>query len=211
MKIKLPVLIINFKTYRNGTGEKALEIAKQASKIAKKLSVNIALAVQAPDIYRIAKNVDIPVLAQHVDPVVYGAHTGHLLPEAVKEAGAVGTLLNHAEHRLGLEILEECIKRCQEIKLQTIVCTENLEEAAKIAGLEPDFIAFEDPVLIGTGKPISKLKSESVKKFASMFDRKPIPLCGSGISSEDDVKTALELGTKGVIVASAIMLSLIHI
>ncbi|RLG73798.1 MAG: triose-phosphate isomerase, partial [Thermoprotei archaeon] len=90
---KTPVLVINFKTYVQATGRRALELAKVAERVAKELNVEIIVAVQPVDVRLIAENVEIPVYAQHIDPIKPGAHTGHILPEAVKEAGAKGTLL----------------------------------------------------------------------------------------------------------------------
>ena len=73
---------------------------------------------------------------------------------------------------------------------------------------EPDFIAFEVPELIGSGRPISKEQPGSVKKFVKAIKgitRRSVPLCGAGISTGDDVRAALGLGTRGVLVASAVV------
>ena len=40
--------------------------------------------------------------------------TGHVLAEAVKEAGAVGTLINHAERQLKLSEIEAIIALARE-------------------------------------------------------------------------------------------------
>ncbi|MCS7103780.1 MAG: triose-phosphate isomerase, partial [Candidatus Korarchaeum sp.] len=63
------------------------------------------------------------------------------------------------------------------------------------------------PELIGSGIPVSKAKPEviqnSLKAVRSVNRGIPL-LCGAGISSGDDVKAALELGSYGVLVASAV-------
>ncbi|RLF05216.1 MAG: triose-phosphate isomerase, partial [Thermoprotei archaeon] len=82
--LKPPLIIINFKTYLEATGQRALDLAKKCEKVAQELGVNIAVAPQAIDIARIASSVSIPVLAQHVDPYPPGAHTGSTLMEAIK-------------------------------------------------------------------------------------------------------------------------------
>ena len=51
---------------------------------------------------KVAEAVEIPVFAQHIDPIKPGNSTGHILAESVKEAGAVGTLINHSERQLKL-------------------------------------------------------------------------------------------------------------
>ena len=45
------------------------------------------VAPQAVDIAKIAQAVEIPVFAQHIDPIKPGSSTGHILADAVKEAG----------------------------------------------------------------------------------------------------------------------------
>jgi triosephosphate isomerase len=202
------ILVINLKTNEMGTGEKALDLAKIAERVSKETGANIILAVQASDIYRIFSKVKIPIYSQHVDPITYGSFTGHVLPEGVKKAGARGTLLNHSERRIDLETLEKTIKRCKEIGLKTMVCTHEIGEAGKIARFDPDYLAFEDPELIGTLKSISKLEPESVKEFVDVVKEvnpNVIPLCGAGVANGDDVKAAIKLGTHGVLLATAVV------
>ena len=52
-----PIIVINLKAYEQGTGKKALSLAKICEGIAKEYGVNITLAVQFADIYRIASSV----------------------------------------------------------------------------------------------------------------------------------------------------------
>ena len=205
---KTPVLVINFKTYAQATGRRALELARVAEKVAKDLNVEIIVAVQPVDIRLVAENVEIPVYAQHVDPIKPGAHTGHILPEAVKEAGAKGTLLNHSENRLRLDIINEAIQRAKEVGLDTIVCADKPETSAAVAVLKPTAIAIEPPELIGTGISVSKAKPEVITNTVNIIRKidESIPiLTGAGITFKDDVEKALNLGTQGVLVASAIV------
>jgi triosephosphate isomerase len=209
--MKLPLLLINFKTYKEATGKNAVKLAKTCEAIAKKYGVSIAVAPSILDLSEVASRVDIPVFSQHIDPILKdGKHTGHVLAENVKAVGAVGTLLNHSERRLSLGEIEECIKIAKRFGLITVCCSESPERSEQIAKLGPDFIAYEDPVLIGSGIPISKAKADSVKEFVELLRKvnpKVIPLCGAGISTGEDVKAALKLRTKGVLVASAIVLA----
>jgi len=205
---KTPVLVINFKTYAQATGRRALELAKVAERVAKELNVEIIVAVQPVDVRLIAENVEIPVYAQHIDPIKPGAHTGHILPEAVKEAGAKGTLLNHSEHRLRLDVINEAIQRAKEVGLETIVCADKPETSAAVAVLKPTAIAIEPPELIGTGISVSKAKPEVITNTVNIIRKidENIPiLTGAGITFKDDVEKALNLGTQGVLVASAIV------
>ncbi|AHF81195.1 triose-phosphate isomerase [Thermococcus paralvinellae] len=207
MKLKEPIIAINFKTYAQATGEGALRIAKAAEKVYKETGITIVVAPQLADLYRIAQEVEIPVFAQHIDPIKPGSHTGHVLPEAVKEAGAVGTLLNHSENRMLLADLEAAIRRAEEVGLMTMVCSNNPKVSAAVAALDPDYVAVEPPELIGTGIPVSKAKPEVITDTVELV-KKVNPnvkvLCGAGISTGEDVKKALELGTVGVLLASGV-------
>ncbi|RLF80509.1 triose-phosphate isomerase [Thermococci archaeon] len=202
-----PVIAINFKTYIEATGERALKIAKAAEEVYKETGVTIVVAPQLADLYRIAQEVEIPVFAQHIDPIKPGSHTGHVLPEAVKEAGAVGTLLNHSENRMILADLEAAIRRAEEVGLMTMVCSNNPKVSAAVAALSPDYVAVEPPELIGTGIPVSKAKPEVITNTVNLVKKispKVKVLTGAGISTGEDVKKALELGTVGVLLASGV-------
>ena len=197
-----PLIVVNFKTYVQSTGTNGLHL----SKIHDKVDGNIIICVQPTDIYRISKEVKVPVFSEHCDGhLVQGKNTGFMLPEAIKEAGAKGTLLNHAEHRMHIEDIEKSIQRCNALGLKVIVCTDNLKEVEDFKKLKPYAIAFEDPILIGTGQSITKSKQDTVKKFADLLKGTDIlPLCGAGISTKEDIEEAVKLGTKGVLLASAI-------
>jgi triosephosphate isomerase len=202
------MIIVNFKTYSEATGKKAVELAKKAEKASNESSVLIGVAPQFADIATIAKAVCIPVLAQHIDPIKPGSYTGHVLAESVKEAGAVGTLINHSERQLKLSDINEVIGIARKNGLLSVVCANNPNISAAVATLKPDIIAIEPPELIGTGIPVSKAKPEVVTDTIKLV-RKVNPtvtiLCGAGISRGDDVAVALKLGTQGVLVASGIV------
>ena len=207
-KLQTPVIIVNFKTYLEATDEKAVELAKKAEKVSLETKVSIGVAPQFTDIANIAKAVSIPVFAQHIDPIQPGSHTGHLLAESVKEAGAMGTLINHSERQLKLSDIDAVIKITREKGLVSVVCANNPAISASVATLKPEIIAIEPPELIGTGIPVSKAKPEVITdtiKLVREINKKVVILCGAGISRGEDVKAALRLGTQGVLVASGIV------
>lgn len=207
-KVQTPIILVNFKTYAEATGRNALNLAKTAEKINQETGVSVGIAPQFVDIASIAQNVSIPVFAQHIDPVTHGSFTGHVLPEAVKEAGAVGTLINHSERRLKLADIDAAITRAQQVGLVTVICSNNSAVSAAIAALNPNMVAVEPPELIGSGIPVSKAKPEVVSGTVELVKRvnpNVIVLCGAGITTGEDVASALKLGTKGVLVASGIV------
>ncbi|MEM4598773.1 MAG: triose-phosphate isomerase [Candidatus Diapherotrites archaeon] len=207
--LKLPALFINFKLYESGTGAKALETAKIVEMVANNKDITVVLVVQACDIRLISQNVSLPVFAQHVDPVTYGAHTGHILPEAVREAGAIGTILNHAENKRDDAFLEAAIRRAKESGLVVMTCAESVERAQRISsfGVKPDLIAIEPPELISGDISVSTAKPELISNVVSLVGKKSsIPIItGAGIKNSLDVRKSIELGCVGVFVASGVM------
>jgi len=207
-KFQTPMIIVNFKTYSEATGRKAVELAKKAEEASGEMEVYVGVAPQFADIRAVAGAVDIPVFAQHTDPIKPGNYTGHVLAESVKEAGAIGTLINHSERQLKLSDINEIITITREYDLISLVCANNPNISAAAAALKPDIVAIEPPELIGTGIPVSKAKPEVVIGTIRLV-RKVNPavtiLCGAGITNAEDVTAALKLGTQGVLVASGIV------
>ena len=208
MKLQTPMIIVNFKTYLESTGSRALQLAKQAEKAAKETGACIVVAPQLADLAKIAESVEIPVFAQHIDPIKPGSSTGHVLVDSVKEAGAVGTLINHSERQLRLIDIDATIALCREKALTSCVCANNPLVSAAIAAMQPDITSVEPPELIGTGISVSKAKPEIVSDTVSLVQKinsQMTILCGAGIGSADDVSIALKLGTQGVLVASGVV------
>jgi triosephosphate isomerase len=208
LNVNEPMIIVNFKTYIESTGKKAIELAKQAEKVSKETDVQIIVVPQFVDLAKIADTVKIPVFAQHVDPIKPGNSTGHILAEAIKETGAVGTLINHSEKQLRLIDIQTLIEFTKEKGLISCVCANNPATSAAIAALNPDITSIEPPELIGTGIPVSKAKPEIITDTLTLVHKinKKMPiLCGAGISEAEDVTSALKLGTQGILVASGIV------
>ena len=217
------MLLINFKNYPQVLGEAGLELAKKLNEAAKNFpNVKTVLAVSPVDIFRVSEAVDIPVLSQHVDPYDAGQTTGFVIPEAIKEAGATGALINHSEHPMSLEMMADAIRRCREVGLRTVVCAGSVEMLREIKGClgrvgGPDFFAYEPPELIGGKVSATAAESEVILEaveaasspFAkAMGDLRPTPLLvGAGVHSGEDVQVALQLGAVGVLVSSDIVLA----
>ena len=198
-----PFLIINFKTYKQATGPAALKLAKICVRARKK--ARIMVAPQTTDLL-LLKYIRIPVFAQHLDYHEQGRNTGKILPEAAKQVGIKGTFVNHSENPLEIEEIKKTIERCKKLKLLTLVCVPSIPIAKRVMKFKPWAIAYEIPELVATGKSITKIRPEKVKQFSKLFkNSKIIPLCGAGISAREDMKQAINLGCKGVLVASALV------
>jgi len=208
LNLQSPMIIVNFKTYLESTGQKAVELAKNAERTTNETGACIVVAPQFSDIARVSEAVKIPIFAQHIDPIKPGNCTGHVLIDAIKEAGAVGTLVNHSERQLKLSEIEAIISLTREKGLISCVCANNPNTSAAAAAMRPDIVSFEPPELIGTGIPVSKAQPEVVNntvKLVRKVNSDITILCGAGISQSEDVSVALKLGTQGVLVASGIV------
>jgi triosephosphate isomerase (TIM) len=206
--IRTPLILVNFKTYIEATGKKGVELAKIADHVSRDSGVTIAVAPQFTDLKTVTEAVEIPVFSQHVDPINPGPYTGHVLAEAVKAAGAIGTILNHSEKRIRISEIEEVLSLATVADLATLVCTDTPGVSAAVASLNPDMIAIEPPDLIGTGVAVSKARPElitnAIKRIRSVSTSVEI-LCGAGVSTAEDVGKALDLGTHGVLVSSSVV------
>lgn len=206
--MKFPILIINMKVYPEVLGRKALELAKTAENVSRELGVSIAVAPPMTELRLVAENVGIPVLAQGGDAVEPGARTGHVPLEFIKETGATGVILNHSENRLLLNDLTWLVNKAKTLGLETVVCAPDPYSSAAAAALQPTAVAVEPPELIGTGKAVSREKPDVIIKTVELVrsvSRDVAVITGAGIESGEDVRKAIELGTVGVLVASAIV------
>lgn len=203
-----PFLLVNFKTYLEATGKKAVELALKLERVGEETGVKVGVAPQFCDIEQVAANVRIPVFAQHIDAITPGAFTGHVLAESVIAAGASGTIINHSERNLTLPEIEKSVEHARNIGLTTVICAGTARLGAAVSLSEPDMVAIEPPDLIGSGRAVSKEKpgiiTESVRRIRSVNSQVKI-LCGAGITTGEDVYAALKLGTQGVLVASGIV------
>lgn len=201
------MIFLNYKTYEKGTGELALEISRIAEEVSKQSGVKIIPVVQASDIAEIVQSVSLEIWAQKVDSVEFGAHTGSVVPEAVFEDGAMGTFLNHSENKSDFETLAKAHDRAVEIGLKTLVFAADTEELKKICSLNPNFVSYEPPSLIGSSDvSVTSAEPEIVKQAVEISRNAGIPLVvGAGVHSMEDVKKSLELGAIGVAVASDVM------
>ncbi len=200
-----PLFVVNFKSYVSL--EEELRVAKTMEKYTSDL-FDTLIAVPPSHIYPLSRELEIPVLGQHVDPVKSGAYTGHITPGSLKEVGAKGTLINHSERRLKLADIAQSLELCKEEGLLTICCSNNVATSKALAALSPDYVAIEPPELIGGDIAVSKAKPEIVEnsvRGVKKIDARVGVLCGAGIKTGGDISKALALGAEGVLLASGVV------
>ncbi|MBN1263678.1 MAG: triose-phosphate isomerase [Candidatus Pacebacteria bacterium] len=201
------MIFVNFKTYQQGTGAKASKLAEICEKVSKKTGETVILVAQASDIFRLSRAVSLPVWAQDVDEINYGSHTGWILPEAIKDSGAKGAILNHSEKRRSPEAVGKIVRRLKDLNLKSLLCCQSIDEGQKLVKFQPDFLAYEPAELIGSCEvSVASAKPETIRNFVLKFSRLPV-VVGAGIHSPEDVKLSLRLGAKGILVATDVVLA----
>lgn len=206
LNIKPPFFEVGPKAFLYG--EKMLALAKVIDETAKKYDVDVIVTPQYTDIKLLADNTErILVFAQHMDYLTPGRGLGSVLPEAVKAAGAVGVMLNHAEKPLTLEEIEKTIARADEVGLGTIVCADTVEDVKKIAKMGPNLIVAEPTNLIGTGQTSDSNYVIETIKTVNEINPDIMVLQGAGISNGQDVYNTIKLGAQATGTTSGIMKS----
>ena len=206
--MRLPAIVLNFKTHPEVLGKKGWDLAKRFAAVADDTGASIVLCPPTTDVAHVAKLVHVPVFAQHVDAVGPGPTTGWTPPETLLEAGAAGTLINHSERKVAWEEMAKSIPRCQQLGLEVVACADDISEAETLAKLSPEYIAIEPPELIGGDVSVTTAKPEVISRAVDRIhavNAKVVVLCGAGVRTRKDVSKALELGTSGVLLATGVV------
>ncbi len=186
-------------------GDTLLEIAKGLDELAEKYDVDVILDVPDTEIFNIARNVKrVHVYSQHMDSLPVGKGMGRTLPEALKAAGAVGVMLNHAEHKLTIDEIKAAIARADEVGLATMVCADSVDEVREIAKLGPNILVAEPTELIGTGKPADKEYVDEVIRVIREVNPEIKPFPSAGISKGEDCYNIIKAGSSASGCSSAI-------
>jgi len=199
-----PFLVVNPKSYLYGAA--SLALAKAADAAANRTGLRIYFTCPFSDIRTIAAETShIVVTAQAMESLVPGRGMGHLLPEALYDAGARATFLNHAEHPMTMAELAKTVARARALGIETIACADSLAEGSAIAELRPDILLCEPTDLIGTGQTADDNYTISiVAKIRSIAPEIGI-MIASGITTADDVYRVVRLGADGSGATSGIL------
>lgn len=201
------MILVNFKIYKETFGDNAVKLAKICKEVMEETKVEIIPVVSALDAYRISSELKMKVYLQSVDEYFEGAKTGNISPIQAKELGIGGSLLNHSEHKIKSGTIKKILKNWPS-DFDSVICIQTLGQTEKWAkNIKPTMIAYEPSYLIGSkDKSVSTEKPEVVKKMVEKFKDIPV-LAGAGIKTKEDIKIALKLGAKGILISSAIIKS----
>ncbi len=204
LKIEPPFFEIGPKAFMYG--ERMLKLAQAADKASAKYDVRIILTPQYTDIQMLVQATEhLLVFAQHMDPLPIGRGLGSVLPEAVKAAGAVGVMLNHAEKPMSTGDLRKAIKRADEVGLVSIVCADSMEEATAIAHFSPNIIVAEPTELIGTGQTSDEQYVIETTLAIKRVNPEIQVLPAAGIKNGNDVYKMIKAGAEATGTTSGIM------
>ncbi len=199
------MIVVNFKTYAQSTGTAAVRLAKICKQVSEETKVRVVCAVQTADLRDCVKT-GADCWVQHIDAIEPGRHTGFTLLEDVLSGGAVGTLLNHSEHKLEWEVLKQTLVRLDN-KLEVCVCSQDVVESQKFATLRLKYVAYEPSELIARRDiSVASEKGEVIKQVVEVLRGTPV-LVGAGVHSGNDVKASLGYGAVGVLVATDVVLA----
>jgi triosephosphate isomerase len=210
ISLRPPIFEIGLKGYVYGGA--AVRLAKEADLAAHEHGVTVIFDPQYVDIPAVARETEhLLVFAQHMDPVAVGRGNGSVLPEALKAAGAVGTMLNHTEKPMTLSEIARAIRRADEVGLLSLVSSDSPEQAAAVAQLGPNIVLAEPPDLIGGDVSVATRMGDFIEQTAHLvgrIDPEIVVMCSAGIKRPADVVAVVSLGvgatgtTSGIVLAS---------
>lgn len=202
--IRAPFFIVNPKAYLYGA--RALKLAKLADELAVKYDLDILFTAQHVDLRLIKENCPHLILtAQHMDGITPGRGMGHILPDALAEAGVEAVFLNHAEHPLTFAQLVRAVARGKELGIASIICADSVNEARLLAELHPEIMVCEPTSLIGTGKVSGGDYMAATNEAVKTGSPETLVLQAAGISNGKNVYDAIMSGADGTGATSGIV------
>jgi triosephosphate isomerase (TIM) len=185
-------------------------LARELERAGRAAGVAVAIAPPTPQLASVASAVHLPVLAQHVDPDAAGPSTGFVPVRTLAAAGARGSLVNHSEHPISFDAVRSVVPALKAAGLAAVVCAPTPRAVARLARARPPYLAIEPPELIGGRRAVSTARPavivEAVRAVRAVAPATRV-LCGAGVHAREDVRRALELGSDGILVASAVALA----
>ncbi len=204
--LQAPFFEIGPKAYL--VGDEVLDLALAADRAAVEHSVQVVFTAPFLDISRIASaTTNLVVCAPHMDPLRRGRGLTDILPEAVKAAGAHAVMLNHAEHPISYSVLEQTMRRADDVGLLTIVCASSMAEIRAVSLLGPDVVVAEPTELIGKGQTSDLGYMQESSKAVRSINPRILVLQAAGINGGADVERVMSLGADATGSSSCVALA----
>lgn len=201
------MIFLNFKNYQESSGDRGVLLLKIIEEINASGPVKVIPVVGALDLAVFKQSFAGEIWLQSVDVFEYGASTGKLNALGVKQLGAMGVFVNHSENKFIDGSIADHVKSINQSGLKSLVFAADIDELSQVVQSNADFISYEPPELVGSKEAsVSNSKPDVISAAVSMVGQTPL-IVGAGVKSMSDVKVALELGAKGIAVASSVILS----
>jgi triosephosphate isomerase (TIM) len=184
-----PRIVVNAKVYAQATGQAMVRLADACEAVAEEAGVPIGLAPPQVELAYLARRTDWPhvrFFGQHCDALEPGAGTGWITAESMHAAGAIGCLINHAEHKVPHPDVAAVVARLAGVGLESLVCADSMAETRALAPLAPTYLAVEPPELIGGNTSVTDADPAIVRGAAEQVRRlSPTTrtLCGAGVKT----------------------------
>ena len=159
------MIFLALKTYKQTTGDEVIKILSPVKKVQEETGVSIIACAQATDVYRIKKELDIEVWAQHIDPIDPGKNTGWISPYSIRQAGATGVLINHSEHKIPEEAIIKTVEKAKQYGLKTMLIGHTVEMVEKFNSFDINFISYEKEDLIASTTSMIDQQEEAIKEL----------------------------------------------
>ena len=126
--IRTPYFEIGTKNYI--WGDKVLEYAQAADRAAEKYDIDVLFITTPVELRRVVENTrHLIVLAPYMDTLQPGRGMADILPEALKDAGAAGAVVNHCEKPMSLPQIKKTIDRAHGLDMLVFACADTVAEA----------------------------------------------------------------------------------
>lgn len=205
-KIRTPFFEIGTKNYIYG--KKVLDLAMAADKAAEKYDIDILFTVPAVDLRYVREHTkNLILIAAYMDTLRPGRGMADILPEALKEAGADGVVINHCEKPMSIPQIKETVARARELDMMIFACADTIAEAKALAQFHPDILNPEPSELIGgTGGGVSDMSfvEASIREIKEIYPDILVEQA-AGITNGQQVYDFIMAGSEGAGAASGIV------
>ncbi len=203
-------LVLNLKNYPESSGANAVQFAKAAAG-AKAEGCEAIVCPPQLQLEGVCRAVaGTTIFSQHADAATPGKTTGAITLEALKQAGASGTLLNHSERKVSLQHAEFVCNKARELQMRVVACADSVEKGIELARFSPWAVAVEPPELIGTLRSVSnenpQIVTDAVKRVKAA-NPGVLVFVGAGVANANDCAKCIELGADGALVATAFVIA----
>jgi triosephosphate isomerase len=204
MTVSAPFFEFGPKMFMNR--ESLLDVVETASASSVEHDVDVIVTPPALDLEAVKRRAPrLRVFAQSMDLARGAARVGAIVADALAAVGADGVLLNHAERPLDEATLRTAIEQARDAGLQTLVCANDVAEAARFAGWSPDMILLEPSDLIGTAHHRHRPWIGEGNRVVAAVNPLIEVMHSGGVADEADVLAIMRQGAAGTGCTSAIV------